>query len=242
MNLFDGLYLYEIVLLVLGTIFFVVITSILIYLVLNRRSYKGLTVLFIFPIVMIGYPSIKSIEYNDGVIKIEKTTTALQSNPSDPVLRQQLSQAVGQVSARPISNPRDLAVIGEAQYALGNEDAANQSAKKALELDPSSTAARALQHKIEIVNSLTRLSSAVQANPADPAPRRQLKESLAEVSQLPIANPVALTTVAQAQSTVGDHQKALATVNTALKINPSLSNAVQVRGAIENKIAASSPH
>jgi len=242
MNLFDGLYLYEVVLLVLGTIFFLVITSILIYLVLHRRSYKGLTVLFVFPIVMIGYPSIQSVEYNNGVIKIEKTTAALQRNPSDPALRQELSQAVGKVSARPISNPRNLAVVGEAQYALGNEDAANQSAKKALELDPSSTAARALQHKIELVNSLNRLSSTVQANPADPAPRRQLKESLAEVSQLPIANPVALTTVAQAQSTVGDHQKALATVNTALKINPNLTSAVQVKGGIENKIATPLPH
>jgi len=242
MNLFDGLYLYEVVLLVLGTIFFLVITSILIYLVLHRRSYKGLTVLFVFPIVMIGYPSIQSFEYKDGILKVEKTTTALQRNPSDPALRQELSQAVGKVSARPISNPRNLAVVGEAQYALGNEDAANQSAKKALELDPSSTAARALQHKIELVNSLNRLSSTVQANPADPAPRRQLKESLAEVSQLPIANPVALTTVAQAQSTVGDHQKALATVNTALKINPNLTSAVQVKGGIENKIATPLPH
>ena len=242
MNLFDGLYLYEIVLLVLGTIFFLVITSILIYLVLHRRSYKGLTVLFVFPIVTIGYPSIQSFEYKDGMLKVEKTTTALQTNPSDPALRQELSQAVGKVSARPISNPRDLAVVGEAQYALGNEDAANQNAKKALEQDPSSSAARALQHKIEIVNSLNRLSSAVQANPADLDSRRQLKERLAEASQLPIANPVALTTVAQAQSAAGDHQKALATVDTALKINPSLSNAVRVRGAIEDKIATPSPH
>lgn len=237
MNLFAGLYLYELVLLALGTIFFIVLILILGYLVLQRRSIKALPVFFIFPVVMIGYPSIKSFQYRDGVITIEKTTAALQSNPTDQTLRQQLAQNVEKLGERPIASPRDLAVIGEAQYTLGNEEAAKRSIQQALRLDPSSEAARSLQHQIEVVNNLNRLSSAVEANPVDTNSRRELKKTVAEASQLPITNPEALTTVAKAQNTVGEQQKALATVDKALKMNPNLTNAMRVRSSIQTRAA-----
>ena len=58
----EGLYPGETVLLILGIVLFVVLIFAFVYQLTRQRSLGPLLGFFVVPIVMIGYPSIRSIE------------------------------------------------------------------------------------------------------------------------------------------------------------------------------------
>ena len=69
--LVDGLYGYEIVLGALGVLLFVALLPMLLRQIWRDKPYGGLLAFFILPVAMIGFPSIKSIQYKDGVVSLE---------------------------------------------------------------------------------------------------------------------------------------------------------------------------
>ena len=86
----NGLYPGEVILLVMGVVVFVVLIFAFLYQLLHQRSVTALLGFFMLPVVMVGYPSIKSIQFKGGVISVEKTTDQLLANPADPQSRQAL--------------------------------------------------------------------------------------------------------------------------------------------------------
>ena len=118
--MFAGLYLGEIVLLVLGVVLFVVLLGALRKALAAGRSYAGLLPFFLVTIVMIGYPSIKSLQYKDGMLQIENDTATVESPTADAetkrnaVLRLQANSAKFQDRA----NPADRAKITRALTAV----------------------------------------------------------------------------------------------------------------------------
>jgi len=237
MKLFDGLYLYEIVLLVLGVLLFLALLIAFLVFVFRGRPYRGLLVFFAIPIVMIGYPSIKSIEFDKDVVKIEKFTRELKDNPTDPAVRNELGRAVNDVAGRPSSRPAKLAVLGSAQFALGNESAASETLQKAIQADPKAPEVLALQHRIEIARTLDRLATQVESDPNDAAARAELSRTLSEASQMQFANPQALTNIARAEAVVGSPAKAREHADKALAIDPSSHAARRVKMRIDGTLA-----
>ena len=225
MVLLDGLYGYEMIMLVMGVVLFFVVMGLLIYQVKKNRNPAVVAGCFIFPIAMMGYPGVKTIEPG----KIEKTVHDLQQNPTDQAKRQELQKQVTEAESRPYRAPENLVRIAAAEYALGNEPAAKFNLDQALHTDPPVPAGQDLQQKIASVDKVRRLSAAVQANPADAGAKTELKKTLDTVNEKPIANPAALATVAEAHAAVGDNQKAAATAATALKIDPRISSADKLR-------------
>src|SRR5690242_1938013 len=118
MALFYGLYLFEVVLLVLGIVFFIVLLFAFGYYMNQNRSITPLLAFFVVAIAMIGYPSIKSIQIKDDMVTIEKETQRLEANPTDASARTALQQTVAKLEQRPISNVPDLTAIAKAQFAL----------------------------------------------------------------------------------------------------------------------------
>src|SRR5436305_6938997 len=100
MSFFDGLYSYEVVLLVLGAVFFLVLMIAFVVLLSQGKPYGTLLVAFVIPIVMIGFPAIKSVQYHDGVVTIDKLTHDLQHNPTDSAKRAELNQKVSELASR----------------------------------------------------------------------------------------------------------------------------------------------
>jgi tetratricopeptide (TPR) repeat protein len=237
---FEGLYLYEIVMLVLGILLFVMLGIGFFYQLLQKRTIVPLLGFFTFPIAMIGYPSIKDIQFKDGLVSIEKTTQQLAENPTDAHLRGTLRQEVANVSARPISSPQNTSVVAQAQYALGNEEAAKSNLQKALEANPRAPAALDLQKRIIAVDTLKEQASQVEADPGNEAAKTKLANTLTQTSQLKFANPAALTQVARAQTAIGDHTKALENTRKVLTITPNSSTAIQLQNVIRARMAATS--
>ena len=120
MKFFDGLYNYEIILLGLGAILFFVLLFVLILLVVKNRPIKVVIPLFLVAIIMMGFPGIQKIKYDNGVFELEKWTKAAQENPEDQVVQEELASKLAAIQARPVKRPATLKTIQKAQLTLGN--------------------------------------------------------------------------------------------------------------------------
>ena len=113
-----GLFWYEIVLLVLGAVFFLVLLGALRSALGAGKSYVGLLPFFLVSIAMMGYPSITSIQYKDGMVEIENDTNQIANDPGNPqitVRRQALEAKLDKLApratggdAQAITRARDL--------------------------------------------------------------------------------------------------------------------------------------
>jgi tetratricopeptide (TPR) repeat protein len=236
MNLFTsftkGLYPGEVVLLILGIVLFVVSVIAFFYQLMHQRSIAVLLGFFILPIVMIGYPTITSIQYGNGVLSVQKTTELLLNNPADPQSRQALEQQVQQIASRSSSDPKDTVTLAKAQFALGHEQDAAQNLQKALLAKADLPEALELKKKIDVAQNLQRLAAHVEQNPADQQSRVELQTNVTAAAQLRWANPNAITSLASAQKALGDSAHALETVNKAVAIDPKFAPAQKLKQTI----------
>lgn len=160
MSIFTGLYGYEIIMLVLGVVLFLVLIFILLRSVVKDQPWGKLVPFFLLPIFMIGFPSFKKLSYDDGKIELEKATHSLSDNPTDTATRKQAEAAIRSVEGRGQRDPGALVAIAGAHWALGNYDSCQQLVMKAEGLSPVDTALRrqieVLQAKVELHNQFKR--------------------------------------------------------------------------------------
>jgi hypothetical protein len=124
MEFFEGLLPYEIVLLIMGGILFAVLLFMLIYFVINKRSYMGILPFFIIAIIMVGFPSIQKIKIDNGIIEIEKLSKTVEQNPADTEAKRKLEIKLKEVGDRQISTSRNLKILEKASIAVGNDQMA----------------------------------------------------------------------------------------------------------------------
>ena len=160
MSIFTGLYGYEIIMLVLGVVLFLVLIFILLRSVVKDQPWGKLVPFFLLPIFMIGFPSFKKLSYDDGKIELEKATHSLSANPTDTTTRKQTEEAIRVVQGRGQQDPGALVAIAGAHWALGNYDSSQQLVIKAEGLLPVDTAVRrqigVLQAKVQLHNQFKR--------------------------------------------------------------------------------------
>ncbi len=233
MKFFDGLYAYEIVLLVLGALLFMVLILAFMVLVMRGQPFSKLFAFFAVPIVMIGFPSIQSMEFFNGIIKIQKYTHDLEQDPENKTARNALAGEVTRISDRPSSDPGVATTLARAQIALGDNGAAEANVQKALRVAPQLPDALELKKRIELDRNLAALTAQAQQDPNNVAVRAELQKTVIEATRQPIASPVTLTNLAAAQVVIGDHAQAKSNVDKALKIDPNLSAAKAVKNQIK---------
>jgi len=217
----DGLYLGEVVLLVLGVVLFAVLIVAFVYQLRRQRSLKSLIAFFLVSIVMIVYPSIRSIQYKDGAITLEKMTRELNENPTDVKLREALDEKIKDVAPRVANSPKDAVKLARAQFDLGREDEAARSLERVPPSNADLPEVRELRTHIDQVDRLRSLANKVEANPGDQQSRGELQRTLAAADQVKWANPNALAVVSKAQSALGEHTKAEAAIEKAIRIAPN---------------------
>jgi tetratricopeptide (TPR) repeat protein len=200
MALFNGLYLFEIVLMVLGVVLFVALLAAFLRLVFTGKPFTSLLMFFVFPIVMIAYPSIQSVTFGQDSVSIQTKTAELLAHPEDKQARSDLQTEIEKVSARPARDAKTAATLAQAHFALGNEQAAQENLQKALQADPNLGAAKDLQTKIDLTHKLSALTATVETKKDDPAARTELANTVSQLTQMKVANPMAMATVQRAQS------------------------------------------
>jgi tetratricopeptide (TPR) repeat protein len=150
MKLFEGLLFYEIVLLGLGVLLFLVLLFLLIYSIIKKKDIKVLTLFFVISIIMIGYPSIQKIKFDNGVVEIEKRTKELEQNPADATAQQELEKRLAEIEQRPISNPTTFVKLAEAKAAIGDTIKAFDYFDSALKVQPNLLQASRLRRSFDI--------------------------------------------------------------------------------------------
>lgn len=196
MKFFDGLYNFEIVLLVLGVLLFLAALGKLI----RGGPSAGLAAFFLIPVGMIGYPSVQSIDYQNGVLSIKKKVHELESEPENETLRASLQQDLGKVEDRPIKKSATTVTLAQAHFALGDEAAAKAKLGIVLQRNPESPDAKELNKKIELSDRLKALTTRIEASPNDTAAKAQLNETVSQVMKSRVANPTTLKTARRAQA------------------------------------------
>lgn len=232
MALFQGLYLFEIVLMILGVVLFLVALV-----MLRTPPISTKLPLFVVAVAMIAWPSVKSLQYKDGVVQIDTNTQALLNNPTDTSARSAVQASLPGIAARSASDPRSALILARAQYALGDQSAAEASLAQALQADPNNPEALKLKSRIESINQLQALTAEVTKNPANTAVKEQLRKQVTEVAETPLANPNALAILASAQAAAGEPQKALNTANRLLKIQPTSETAIKLHESVAAEAA-----
>jgi tetratricopeptide (TPR) repeat protein len=198
-KLTDGLYPFEVVLLVLGVVLFIAILIAFLRNVFRDKPYGGLLVFFVIPIAMIGYSSIQSVQIGEGTVTIATKTAELVKSPDDQQLRVSLQTDVAKLSSRPISNAQTAATLAEAQFALGNDTEAQTNLQKAIKANPKLPAATQLQKKIQLTQSLNALTERAKSQPADTATKSELQNTITALQQVGVANPAAVKKMTEAR-------------------------------------------
>lgn len=195
MKFFDGLYSFEIVLLILGVLLF------LVALVKFMKKPSGVLVaFFLIAAAMIGYPSVQSIAYQKGVITINKQVHDLEADPSNQALRSSLQQNIVKVEGRPSTDAATNVTLATAHFALGNEAQAKATLEPILQKAPDLPEAKDLNNKMILSDRLKELTTHVEAAPQDTAAKAQLDQTVSQLAKSRIANPKTLQAVTRAQA------------------------------------------
>lgn len=238
MPTFDGLLLYEWILLVLGVVLFVVLVIAFLYQILHKRSVASLLAFFAVPITMIAYPSVKSFQIGGAMVNLNQAQQAVADyrgapgDAGDQQLRSQLKTQLETLGDRPIKDPASLAHWAQAEFVLGNEKQAKEKLDLALKLDPNQTEARQLQSRISSLDQLDKAAAQVEKNPQDQAAKAELSKSLSTVQMQPAHSPVAFNKIANAQAVLGERENAVKNNSLALRLNPQLETAIQLQNKI----------
>ncbi|WP_299551351.1 hypothetical protein [Seonamhaeicola sp.] len=129
--LFENLFLYEIILLFLGVIFFLLLCAMLYRNYTSDKPFTGLLKFFLLPIIMIAYPSIKSVQIGDWKLEMERAKVAVSSNPEDNLAIKQLTEITEKLQKR-AKTPEDILSIGQAKFLLGDSKEAIKFADEAI--------------------------------------------------------------------------------------------------------------
>ena len=159
-DIFSGLLLYEIVLLILGVFLFLILCTGLLYYIIKKEQIKKLLLFFALPIIMIGYPSIKEISISKDRIQLTKYQEQFIQNPEDSVARQKVEEYTDKLEDR-ASSSNDLVQISKSKLLLGNYHEAADLADKAVTKESTNVEAKNIR-------SLATLEKSMQESPNEP--------------------------------------------------------------------------
>ncbi|WP_035085743.1 hypothetical protein [Aquimarina latercula] len=131
-ELMNDLHLYELVLLGLGVLLFLILSAGLVYYIVKKEEIKKLLFFFLIPILMIGYPSIQEFSISKDKIAFTKYHDEVISNPKDSLAKQRLSEVTEKLQKR-AKTPEDIIKISEAKLLLGKSEEAIKYADKAIQ-------------------------------------------------------------------------------------------------------------
>jgi hypothetical protein len=176
-DLFSGLLIYEITLLLLGVFLFLILCIGLLYYIIKKEQIKKLLLFFFVPIVMIGYPSIKEISISKDRIALIKYQELLVENPADSLAMEKVEEYTEKLQER-ASSAEDLVQISKSKLLLGNNKEAVAYANQALVKDTANQKARDLRN---LVNAQEKLEAQVRTQPSSIRDTARLKSMIQDV-------------------------------------------------------------
>ncbi len=147
--LFDGLNLYEIIMLVLGVFLFFILSIGLLYYIIKKEQFGKMLLFFVIPIIMIGYPSIKEISISNNKILLSKYQKDLIENPENTDARVKVEELTEKLEGR-ARKSEDIVQISCSKLLLGKMDEAAVLAEKAIAKDATNREAKTIKNLLII--------------------------------------------------------------------------------------------
>jgi len=146
--MFEGLYSYEKVLMVLGIILFVLLAGALVWFIVKKRNPKQLLGFFILTVLMIGFPAIQKISYEEGKVTLETNLRRVTAEPKNEYARADLKANINKMAQRSISDPVTSLKIARGYQALNEPQKALQRVDSLLRVNPNFIEATKLRSSI----------------------------------------------------------------------------------------------
>lgn len=131
----DNLHFYELVMLILGAVLFLILSCALVYLIIKKEDYKKLLLFFSVPIIMMSYSGIKEVSVSADKYELTKSQEAYAENPNDQKAKEKLEELTEKLGARAKSE-EDLVQIGKSKILLNKAEETLVSTQKVLEKHP----------------------------------------------------------------------------------------------------------
>jgi tetratricopeptide (TPR) repeat protein len=252
MKLLEGIQLHELILIILGFILGLALIFIFLYTALRSKPNLKLLYGFIAPLVMIGYPSIQSVQFSKDVVKIDKLVEKVNADPTDTSAQNALKTNLEALPASRCKTSSDaMTAIAQAQAALGSYDAAKENIDKAKAINPDNPKVTSsekeikerwkkhqeLENKVKVINDLIQQ---LEVKPNNQLLMDSLSRHTEELIKQSQKNPIHLdtrqvVTVARANAIIGDKQSAVEITSEVLRNNPKDKDAVKLNEAIKNR-------
>jgi hypothetical protein len=134
--MFEGLYPFERVLMVLGIILFALAAFAFVTFVVQKRRLGPLLAFFLLPVLMIGFPAVQKISYDNGKLTFEMNLRRFLENPGDPKARTDLQASVEKMAGRSAADPQTGLMVAQAFQALDMPQRALTQVDSVLRVNP----------------------------------------------------------------------------------------------------------
>jgi tetratricopeptide (TPR) repeat protein len=252
MKLLEGIQLHELILIILGFILGLALIFIFLFTALRSKPNLKLLYGFIAPLVMIGYPSIQSVQFSKDVIRIDKLVEKVNQDPTDTIAQNALKSNLEALPASRCKTSSDaMTVIANAQAALGSFEAAKENIEKAKAINPDNPKVttsekeiqeswskhREFENRVKIIGDYIKQ---LEEKPNNKLLMDSLSKHTEELIKQSQINPIHLdnrqiVTVARANAIIGDKERAVEITSEVLRNNPKDKDAEKLNEAIKNK-------
>jgi tetratricopeptide (TPR) repeat protein len=220
-ELFEGLRAHEILLMVFGSLLFLVLLFILVFYVVKNRPLKGVLVFFLLPVIMIGFSSFKKIEFLGMVAELKDKVEEIDSKekPSEQDIIE-MKKDLAKIGDRRLSNPESLTSISKASALIGDTLKAINYAEQTIEIAPNYAPVRDYHESLITQDIIQQGIEQLEKNPDDPEVRRTLDKRTDILEKKNVKSVDNLIISAKAREVLGEFRKAADLSKSALKINP----------------------
>jgi tetratricopeptide (TPR) repeat protein len=238
----ESLLLYELVLLVAGFVLFLALVFVLIYYTIKKEPIKNLFWFFIFPIIMMGFPSFQSFNFENGKIEIKKLTREVQNNPNDEQKRAELEKAIAATNPKRIEKDAEASTyVAEAQLELGNIPESEKAIQNALVLEKNDPLVKAINYNIqrakkkelkykENVKELNKILTEVdKKSSATPKEIKEIKDILTKTEVPKYTDEKSQIVIAKSLNHIGDKKSSSKVLETVLATNPDSKEAIAIQ-------------
>ena len=211
-KLTDGLHLYEVIILILGSLMFIALVKMMIIYTSQHRNLKPLFIFFAVPVLLLVWPSIQKIKIDGKGAEIEKQVAEVQKNPTEEN-KEKLQDLVSDVEDRNVKDPDVKKGIAKAHFILGNVKAAEETIKTLPPKEVSDPGIQDIKKSILISAQLKHQIMEVKENPTDSNKVKALSATQLEATKLDIKNPEVTNNIKIANDQITNYKRINPRVN-----------------------------
>lgn len=231
MNILQNLCPHESILMMLGIVMFAALIFAFVWNVVKEKKIAVLLPFFLLPIIMVGYPSIGTIQYEEGKLNLQSALDKLMDGNIEEGGYEEFTNAYLAISQSCKANhdPEAQNTMAEAQLATGNFEEAREIAERTLQMQPQNTMALEIRQKSteqiqrtdEFTNQINQLNRTIALMEAGNMDREQginsMSATLSEINPPQNIETQDALNLAKALAYTGDKESALEMVDQVLQ-------------------------